>query len=62
MDPYHSGRILELRQGLWLLWPQAVRRIPESAKIHASVFSRMENFANRYHHRNLSAQYRKVES
>ena len=58
--PDPLGRIHESRKGLWLLWPPKVRRIPESAKIHASVFRRMENPANRYRPSNLPGEYRKV--
>ena len=58
--PDPSGRIHESRRGLWLLWPPAVRRIPESARIHDSVFRRMENPANRYRPGNLPAQYLEV--
>jgi uncharacterized protein (DUF2235 family) len=59
LNPDPSGRIHESRKGMWLLWPPAKRRIPESAKIHGSVFSRMENSANRYRPRNLPVEYRK---
>ena len=62
MNPDPSGRIHDSLKGLWLLWLPAMRRIPESSRIHASVFRRMENPANRYRPRNLPAQYLEVES
>ena len=61
LAPDPLGAIQESRKGLWLLWPPAERRIPESSKIHASVFRRMENSASPYHPRNLPAKYHVVD-
>ena len=61
LNPDPSGQIHQSRKGLWLLWPPKVRRIPDGAMIHGSVFRRMENPASRYHPRNLPTQYLEVE-
>ena len=57
LNPNPWGQIHESRTGLWRILPPAVRHIPEDAKIHESVFVRMENPDNRYQPRNLPAQY-----
>ena len=61
LRPDPSGRIHRSREGLCRLWPPAVRRIPESAKIHASVLRRMDNLANVYRPGNLPAKYLVVD-
>ena len=60
LNPDASGQINESRDGFWRIWRPSVRRIPESAKIHESVFARMNNPANNYRPRNLPAQHRKM--
>lgn len=37
------GKIHESRSGIWLLWPPATRKIPEGAKIHKSVLTRIDS-------------------
>jgi uncharacterized protein (DUF2235 family) len=36
------GAMHESRKGLWKIWPPVVRQIPENAKIHRSVITRMQ--------------------
>lgn len=61
LNPNPCGQIDASRKGIWRIWRPTVRRIPEFANIHSSVFKRMENPANRYQPRNLPAQYHEVE-
>ena len=60
LNPDPSGQINESRKGLWRIWRPSARCIPESAKIHESVFARMNNPANGYCPRNLPDHYQKV--
>ena len=62
LNPNPSGRIHDSRRGLWHVWRPVPRRIPESSKIHASAFRRMEDAANRYKPRNLPDRYYQVDS
>ena len=52
-SPDSSGVIHESRAGFWRIWRPAVRRIPEFAKIHKSVFDRMNNGQTNYQPKNL---------
>ena len=61
INPDPLGAIQESHRGLWSIWRPTQRRIPESAKIHASVFKRMENSASPYSPRNLPAKYHVVD-
>ena len=61
LNPNPHGQIDESWKGVWRIWSPTMRRIPEFASIHSSVFKRMENPANRYQPRNLPAQYHEVE-
>ena len=61
LAPDPLGEIHESRRGMWRLWPPAVRRIPESAKIHASVLRRMDSPANLYRPSNLPYKYLVVD-
>ena len=61
LDPDPLGAIQESRRGMWRIWRPAVRHIPESAKIHVSVFRRMENFAIPYRPHNLPDNYLVVD-
>ena len=61
LNPNPYGQIDESWKGVWRIWRPTVRRIPEFASIHSSVFKRMENPANRYQPRNLPTQYHEVE-
>ncbi len=47
--------------GFWKFRGQRTRKIPEGAKIHASVFERMANPANPYRPRNLPTEYQTVQ-
>ncbi len=60
LNPDPSGQINESRKGLWRIWRPTERRVPESAKIHETVFTRMSNPENNYRPRNLPAKYVKV--
>lgn len=47
--------------GFWKVRGRRTRKIPEAARIHASVFERMANPANHYQPRNLPAKYQTVQ-
>ena len=47
--------------GFWKFRGQRTRKIPAGAKIHDSVFVRMDNPANTYRPKNLPTQYRRVK-
>ena len=55
-----SDLIHESRTGLWRIWPRAVRRIPEGAKIHKSVFDRINDSQTNYQPQNLPGNYTEV--
>ena len=59
LNPDPSDLIHESRTGLWRIWRPAVRRIPEGAKIHKSVFDRMNSQTN-YQPQNLPDNYKEV--
>lgn len=59
LSPDPSGLIHESRTGLWRVWRPAVRHIPAGAKIHKSVFDRMNSQIN-YQPRNLPGNYTEV--
>lgn len=40
------GKMHESRQGLWCVWRPAIRKIPEGAKIHTSVLTRVKVMAD----------------
>jgi uncharacterized protein (DUF2235 family) len=42
INPNASGRLHNSRIGAWRMWRPKPRRIPEGARIHSSVFERME--------------------
>ena len=42
LKPDPLGQIHESREGFWRLWRPAIRQIPQGAKIHSSVRTRME--------------------
>ena len=48
--------------GIWKFRGQRTRKIPEHARIHESVFERMDRQENRYHPRNLPAEYCRVQT
>ena len=43
LTPDPMGDLHESRTGVWVLWPPAIRKIPEGAKIHASVLTRLDS-------------------
>ncbi len=47
--------------GFWKFRGQYTRKIPVGAKIHASVFERMDDPANRYRPKNLPTEYQTVQ-
>lgn len=51
-----SGLIHESREGFWRMWRPVVRSVPEGAKIHKSVFDRM-NSQTDYQPQNLPDNY-----
>ena len=51
----------ESYDGFWKLRGRETRRIPPRARIHASVFERMERSANQYHPANLPDECQRVE-
>ena len=61
LNPNHTDLIHESRTGLWRVWCPAVREIPESAKIHKSVFDRMNDGQTNYQPQNLPANYTVME-
>ena len=54
-----SSLIHESRAGFWRMWRPAVRSVPEEAKIHKSVFDRMNSQTN-YRPQNLPDEYTEV--
>ena len=46
--------------GFWKFRGQRTRKIPAGAKIHASVFARMNNPANKYRPKNLPDKCQRV--
>ena len=57
-DPDPLGEIHESRSGLWRLWRPAIRKIPEGAKIHTPVLTRMN--ANKGYNPRLARNYSKA--
>ena len=55
------GEIKPSRRHVWLLLPMRRRHIPEGAKIHKSVFQRMEALGSRYRPPNLPDSYVEAE-
>ena len=53
LNPDPSGIIHESRTGLWRIWRPAVRCIPEGAKIHKSVFDRINDSQTTYRPQNI---------
>ncbi|MGH8558724.1 MAG: DUF2235 domain-containing protein [Methylococcales bacterium] len=53
------GALHESRTGLWRIWPPAIRKIPEGAKIHSSVMTRVKAMAD--YKPPLPTRYIKVE-
>ena len=58
-DPH--GKLHQSFTGFWGFRGQRTRKIPEGAKIHASVCERMDDPANRYRPRNLPTAYQMVK-
>ena len=61
LQPDSLGEINPSRQHVWRLTPERRRHIPESAKIHRSVFQRMEALGSRYQPPNLPNSYVEAE-
>ena len=57
LQPDSLGEIKPSRQHVWPLTPERRRQIPEDAKIHRSVFQRMEALGGRYQPPNLPNSY-----
>ncbi len=53
MLPNPHGKLYDSRSGLGRVYIKAVRKIPANAKIHHTVFERMENPENLYHPENI---------
>ena len=62
INPDPCGVISESRNGFWRLWRPAIREIPEGAKIHSSVFERIDDPATQYHPSNLPNRCIKIDS
>jgi uncharacterized protein (DUF2235 family) len=56
----YSGKMHESRKGLWNIWDEVIREIPEGAKIHQSVLDRIEK--EKYTLKNLPNKYKKVKN
>ena len=61
LQPDSLGEIKPSRQQVWRLTPERRRQIPEDAKIHRSVFQRMEALGSRYQPPNLPNSYVEAE-
>ncbi len=62
LNPDPSGVISESRKGFWRIWRPAVREIPEGAKIHSSVFKRIDDTNTQYKPINLPKRWVRFDS
>jgi len=59
--PNPHDKLTESFEGFWKFRGSRMRKIPEGAKIHKSVFDRINNAANKYRPGNLPQSYVQVE-
>lgn len=59
--PNPHDKLTESFEGFWRFRGSRTRKIPEGAKIHKSVFDRINNPENNYHPKNLLQTYLQVE-
>ncbi len=57
MLPNYNGKLYDSRSGFGKIYIKAIRKIPENAKIHQTVFLRKANRDNLYHPPNLPTSY-----